>query len=784
METLNIIIEYRVLFLVAFLLVLIAIFSILCVEIYKKAKALIEESKKKITKEELMEISLDELLESEKGGAIRRIIAPDAVNPGPDDYLIIYDGVRKTYCRNITISKMPKIVRFANTFYDLFNEPDSTYSVFVEPISEQDMIHKLDKHITVLDSETMQAIGDMNRQRKLQEQLRETNAWAMEVESGKNKFFRTGFVFSLYADSLEALTRKSDLFRNAALSKGLEVTTCVFVQSEAYLANAPMNRYSNFTSKVNATDGIFYHYMDKYAASTIFNYTSCTFSHKDGIPIGHDRDTGAPVIYNMYAPGYNGYTHCIVGKTGVGKSAFLKLASYRFSLMDYRFASLDVQPREGTGDGEYAGICEYLNGLNFELKSDSTNCLNIFEVMPTTRYIKTGIGTGREELTLELNAAIGQAANLIQIMIAGTRNADSMRDDVLMTSIIKTTIKKMFASFGIVDGKPETLFEKGRSVVNGKERNYVEKKLPTISDFVTLLLKDQKVEKDPDKESMRKIILLAMEDHVRDLYYTEDSLHFFTKEEYDELPLKANTSIHVYQDNDNAPVEEVRHLHGTRPYFDGQSTIRYSKDIKWINIDCSQLDDAAKEEAMSVGMNYINERIIKGNSANRGSSSKVAVIFDEAHMVFKMKPARKLLDEVVRTARKRNVALAICTQTLAEFSQYPETEGIRKNAAASFIFKQDNGDREFLLSKLGLTEKQIDSILEQGGNLDQQGSVDTEQSVLLEKAKHRGECTLVVNKMAVSIKIDYRKKTEGPVVETEASEIIKKIKRVSTESYI
>jgi len=352
-----------------------------------------------------------------------------------------------------------------------------------------------------------------------------------------------------------------------------------------------------------------------------------------------------------------------------------------------------------------------------------------------------------------------------------------------MTSIIKTTIKKMFSSFGIVDGDPSSLFEKGRSVVNGKERNYVEKKLPTISDFVKLLLKDQKVEKDPDKASMRKIILLAMEDHVRDMYYTEESLHFFTKEEYEELPLKAGTSIHVYQENDNAPVEPVRHLHGTRGYFDGQSTLRYSKDIQWINIDCSQLDESAKEEAMSVGMNYINERIIKGNSSNRGTSSKVIAIFDEAHMVFNIKPARALLNEIVRTARKRNVALAICTQTLAEFSQYPETEGIRKNAAASFIFKQDNGDRDFLLSKLGLTEKQIDSILNQGGNLDQQGSNGTELSVEQEKARHRGECTLVVNKMAVSLKIDYRKRTERPVVETAASEIIRKIERVSTPEF-
>ena len=55
METLNIIVEYRVLFLVAFLLILIAIFGILCVEIYKKATEVVADAKKNITKEELLE---------------------------------------------------------------------------------------------------------------------------------------------------------------------------------------------------------------------------------------------------------------------------------------------------------------------------------------------------------------------------------------------------------------------------------------------------------------------------------------------------------------------------------------------------------------------------------------------------------------------------------------------------------------------------------------------------------------------------------------------------------
>ena len=768
MSVMDNLIKYRSLFLLALIMLLFFIFLLILSETVKKIKEILDEKKNKITREDILKSDIKKVKESKKSFILRNIIAPDAINPGPDDHLIIYDGIKKVYARSLTISKLPKTVVFATTFADLFNFPDSTNTVFVDYIPESEMSKKLDKHVMLLEAEYIASGGDTNRQRKLNSQFLETSTWASEIESGKNKFYRVGFVFTLFAPSLEELTKRSDRFRNLARNRGVEVTATVFLQSEAYLSNAPFNRYvSNNTSMVNANDGIFYHYMDKYAASTIFNYTSLSYSHKDGIPLGRDRNTQKPVIYNPYHPSFNGYTFCVVGKTGVGKSAMIKMMTYRLSVMNYRFASLDVQPRQGTGDGEYAGICHILGGLNFELKSDSENCLNIFEVMPTTRFEKTGLSSGKEIPTLELNLAIAQAANLIMIMIAENGSADSMKDNVILNNIIKDTIERMYAYFSIKDADPESLYE----YVNNEKK---EKRLPTISDFFKILLKDQKKETDEDKLKIRKIIILAMEDYVKDLYYSEKSLTFFTKEEYESLKGKDNTLIKVYRNKDGEE-EIVRHLHGTRGYFDGQSTLRYKKSIPWVNIDCSQMDEISKVVAMSVGMNYINERIIKGNSSSRDHFNRVMVVFDEAHMVFKISPARKLLDEIVRTARKRNVSLAICTQTLKEFSQYPETEGIRKNAAALFIFKQDYGDKEYLLNTLGITLSQVEDILEQGGNLDKAASGDYEEEVELEKMRHRGETTLIINKTVIPLKIDYRKKTEKYAVETSAEELIEKI---------
>lgn len=769
LSTIEVISEYRILFLATFLFILFLLFIVLAVQLVKKVKEYLADKENELTKEDAMKLDFERVLEEEKGGVIRRIIAPDGVNPGPDDHMIIYDSVNKVYVRSLTISRMSKRVNFAETFQPLYDFPNCTSTTFIEPIDEATMGRKLDKHLIILEAEFITASGDSNRRRKLQSMYSETNSWAAEVETGRNKFFRVGFVFSLYADSLEDLTRQSDAFRNRARSKGLDVSACACVQSEAYLANAPMNRYVTGNSPVNANDGIFYHYMDKYSAATMFNYTSSTFSHRDGVPIGRDKNN-SPVIYNPYAPSYNGYTHCIVGKTGTGKSAGIKMLGYRCSIFGYRFASLDVQPRMGTGDGEYAGICELLGGLNFELKSDSNNCLNIFEVMATKKFVKTKIGEGYEQDDLDLRSAIAQSSNLIKIMISENGDTSTLRDNVLIDSVIRSGIEKIFADRGIIDGDPGSLYDV--SELEGKLIKK-EKDLPTISDFYTKLVKEQLTEDDEDKKSARKIVLLAMEKYVKGVYYVEETGHFITAVEYEKLPVNGKGQK-IY--NDEGRTFTVKKVYGTRSYFDGQSTLRYNSDIPWVNIDCSQLDEASKQVAMAVGMNYINERIIKGNSNNRdGKTNKLLCIFDESHMIFKIPAARALLAEIVRTARKRSVCLFICSQTLREFDEFPETRAIRVNAAALFIFKQDYSDRQYLIDTLGLTPAQVETILMQGGDVDKVVSAEDEATVAEEAAKHRGEMTIVINRTAIPVKIDYRKRTEKYAVETSASELINRI---------
>jgi hypothetical protein len=335
----------------------------------------------------------------------------------------------------------------------------------------------------------------------------------------------------------------------------------------------------------------------------------------------------------------------------------------------------------------------------------------------------------------------------------------------MFDSVIRLGIEHIYAERGIVDGHPESLFVDKNGVL-------VEKDLPTLHDFFEELVRTQVTEDDQEKRGARKIVLLAIEKYVKEAYYCEENALFFTREEFESLPIN-KSGQRIYRDEQGAGYT-VKIVHGTCPYFDGQSTLRYSTDIPWVNIDCSQQDESSKKVSISVGENYINERIIKKNSDNRDSKKdKVIVIFDEAHMVFNIEPSRVLLAEIVRTARKRNVCLFICSQTLREFDDFPETSAIRKNAAALFVFKQDYSDRDYLIKTLGLTPAQVDGILAQGGDLDKVVAADDEEATRREVEKHRGEMTIVINRTAIALKVDYRKRTERYAVETAASEIMK-----------
>jgi len=708
--------------------------------------------------------------ETTRQNIIRKLLACDGVDPSPNTYLGISDGGREYYVRCVTLSKLPKNVRFAETLKPLFLFPNCTSTVFVDPIANEEISRRIDKQINVLETEQIMSAGNTNRVRKLGTQISDVTRQADQVERDGKRYFNVGFLFVFVAESVEKLNKITDDFRAVALNKKMDISNCYGVQSEAYLSSMPINRRAvTFFKKIHS-DCVKQFLMDQEALSVILNYTSDHFSHKKGIPLGRNLFNGMPFIFDLYDPSHDGYTLIIAGKTNSGKSATIKMIIERFIPLGYRFVLIDSQTRKGTSEGEYASVTELNGGVNYQISSKNTNIINIFDVQETVEFIKETAITGYEKRTLDLNSAITDMLyNLRSMMQIGAGEGDVKLDAVMdsdINDILLGVIKTMFEERAIYHGDADSLYEEGAVVRDGfLQSGLVPKKLPTMNECYRRVLLGRRDNQNPEVDGAYRLIVNNLREYVRELYYTEHSCIFFTKEEYMQLQdsiKKPGQKVVIV----NGVEEPVKALFGIRPYFDGQSTIRISRNCPITNIDISQLPEMERKVAREIATRFMNEQFIKKNSENIDSSDKIVGIVDEAHEEFEYPYGRKTFANIVRTARKRNAGMIFATQTVKEFYRYDETEDIIKQAAVKMVFKQDAGDKNLLIDKLNVTESQADIITKALGVV-----VDKDDPKA--KNKHRGEMCVIDGEQSLFVKVDYLKHTEALAVETDASQVIK-----------
>lgn len=759
----NALIPYKDIFTLLLLIPALVIFAVLLSTVISKLHDIKEQQNSTYEKQALKTVEFDSISSKLKKGYLQRVIAsPEGVNPLPNRYFIISDAGKELFCCSFTIDKLPSRTTFANTFSELMNFNDCTTSIFIHKLTEVETTRKMDRQIVTLESEfiSAQKNDDPNRRRKLTSQYSDLEHWAIEVETGENSFYEVGFLFTLRAPDLQALTRLCDNFHSLGLEKSIELSACFGVQPEAYMSNVPMVHAVKFQAGPVTDSAIKYHWLDKYSLSTIFNHTQGEFSHKNGIILGRNMQTGKPITYDVYDPSHDGFTILICGKTGCGKSATIKIMAQRYNaLKSYKFVAIDSQPRGNVG--EYAGLAQVLNGTNFLIKAGTNNIMNVFELSETTKADTSGTAQ-REYRTVEVASKVSEVVNTILTMIQGDKSMDEFSMVKTVGRVVTDIVAELYADIGIIDGDPDSLYMEGVDFISGSlTTGRVKKTLPTLTDFYKkTLLKNRDNQKEELNEAYN-IIISSMKDFVKELYYSERSIKFFSRDEYNNLPVKEGSAIHQYIKN--GVIENVVVVQGIKSYFDGQSTVSISKDCPFTNLDISQMPDSEKVLARQIAIDFVNENFIKKNSESFKKAECMAVIFDEAHENFAFEYARKTIDNVVRTARKRHVSIWISTQSLAEFDRYEETRSILRNAAAKFIFKQDFQDRDYLVKTLNLTDGQVDTILDLGGNPSDPSKKNT----------RRGEVCICDTSKVAFCKVQYLKQVESYAVETDAEEVKK-----------
>lgn len=666
-------------------------------------------------------------------------LAPDGINPNRLDHFYICDAGHDVYIRSFYIETVPKHVQFADTFSTLFNFPGVTTSVFIEPMVDGKASRLLDKKVISDETEVLSARNSLNsnRERKMLQILERDEAWASQIETGKNSLYEVGFLFSIHADSLDQLNLNSADFMSAGKERGVDICSCYGMQSEAYLSNFPSNRIESGALGLLNSMPIKMHPFDRFGVAALFNHTNTYFSHPTGIPIGRNLLTGEPILYDPYAKSHNGYSSVFVGAPGTGKSCSIKIFASRLECFGYRFACIDTE--KSGGRGEYSQLCETLGGINFQLKSNSTNRLNIFEV---DEQLEIDQRLGKEVRTLRLVDKCSDVRNILMTAITGTKEVPDFTLATTMEKLLTDCIIDIYREKGIIDGDPDSLFT-SQTDFEGKR---VRKELPTMSDCYLWILKHQKTNKNELHAQAYQILVDSLADLVDDLMYDGNTLNPISREAY------------VAAIGEGMNVKRVR---GAKGYFDGQSTMHVNRNTPFINIDISDLPKEDKLIGQQVAMNFLVENFIKKNSENIRNAQKIVMIVDEAHRMFPYESSRKFLSDQVRTARKNNAAMWICTQALKDFDMVEDTRAILKLVCSIFMLKQSGLDRKFLLENTVLTESMVSKVLSLGGDPND-----------LEDKSHKGEVCLIDNdSKVIFLKVDYLQATEARFAETDVAKL-------------
>lgn len=743
-----------------FILVILLFGCFIAILVLKSKEAKLNDSFKSLARfsnEELLtfnEVHHD-IFEVDK--AVKQLASFDGYEPSPLSYQVITDGGVDMYVRTFTVDKLPKTLRFAETWSAIANFDGAFSAIYTRPKSKRESETQLDKHISELEAEKIRAskpeVDDINRVRKLSKQKMKAENWAELIENEDDTFFDVGFLIAIMSDDLSKLALKSDTLRDEAKKKGILLSGCFGVQKEAFLSILPFNHIEKSNNTL-ISPPIKWHTLNKRSLACLYNHKTERFEHKNGVPIGRGLYDGYPYLWDPYDKSYvHGFSAIFAGDMGVGKSSSAKAISSRLINWGFRFVAIDSQ--SVAGKGEYTNEARANNGTVFVLSNNSDTIVNMFDV-------NTEIVDGYE--TLNLSQKIDFLELSILTMLAAEK-AD-FKVSTYMSDILQVSIREIYANRGIYDGDAESLYTQGSVMSNGHIGvGRVKKEVPTLSDCYKQILINSRGEKVEGKKEVYDIILSGLRRWIRGVYFSTNKIRFFTKEEYEALDSEYIDGKSYKYIVENGKKDIVVAVEGSSSFFDGQSTVSLDVNSPFTSFDISSLTQREKRVARAVLMPYIEEYFIKPNNEDITKANKLIVIMDEAHEQWAVgEAARTQCQAISRTCRKKNVGIWWLIQACADCDVTHATQTIFKQSEVKFIFRQSRMDDEFLAKNLPLSETQRKRIYNLNGVKKNSGN----------EYSKPGQVCVVNNDSVHFLQIELMPGTEDFVVETDMRKLEEK----------
>ena len=572
--------------------------------------------------------------------SIKELIAPDGIDVRDISNLKIISNTTK-YAKSFYVSVLPRMCTFPEIFRDMYMFGDINTSIYINPIQESRSQNELNRVINELETERIVAAdrGNINRESQLTQKRFEAEQLRDEIAAGFNKMFEASVVSTLFAYSLDELEKYTKLLTTEMSKSLVEIKSAWGMQEDAFKSNLPL-----MEDKIKKT-----HSFDRRSMATVFPFTTSEVGHPTGVPLGFNKQTGTPILFDNFHPSLTNYNMVIFAKSGAGKSVTMKTLISRSSvLMGIESLALDAE-------GEYTIVAESLGGINVVLSPNSNTIINLFDV--ETEVVKDEI-TGKERQVLNIENKVEDVTQALLTMARGSTRSEEVNE--LTKQIISESVAEEYARLGIRND-PSTLFEAGSSNEDGqlfKKR----KEMPTIGSWYKRIMMKAKENTNPDYNFHYSYLVKVMRQYIRE-------------------------------------------YNGQMAYFDGQSTFELLDGAPFINLDISQLEERfARPLAQQILLSWIWEKYVKKNSEDRSKARKKRVIVDEAWMLLPYPEAVDFLNTMARHARKRNVSLAIISQRFQDFYEKPEAQAVLTSSDTKLFLAQDKSEIQYLKEVFKLSE--------------------------------------------------------------------------------
>lgn len=576
-----------------------------------------------------------------QGQTIKDLIAPSGVDVSNIDHLEIISHTKR-YARSFFVSTLPRMCTFPELFRDMYLFGDVNTSIYITPVKEERSQNELNRVINELETERIVAMdkGNINRESTISQKRFEAEQLRDEIAAGFNKLYEASIVSTLFAYNLADLDRFSKMLATEMSKTLVGIKTAWGIQEEAFQSNLPL--MEDQVQKV--------HTFDRNSMGTVFPFTTSEIGHPSGVPLGFNKQTGTPILFDNFHSSLTNYNMVIFAKSGAGKSVTMKTLVSRSSvLMGIESLALDAE-------GEYTVVAESLGGINVVISPTSKTVINIFDI--ETETVKDEI-TGKERTILGIENKVEDVTQGLLTMARGSTRSAEVNE--LTKQIIAESVAEEYAALGITSN-PNSLYQKNEDAIRGSLLTKRKKNMPTIGSWYRRIQAKAQENENPDYQYHYSYLLKVMKQYIR---------------EYD----------------------------GQMAYFDGQSTFDLLEGAPFINLDISQLEERfARPLAQQILLSWIWEKFVKKNSEDKSKASRKRVLVDEAWMLLPYPEAVDFLNKMARRARKRNVSLAIISQRFQDFYEKQEAQAVLTSSDTKLFLAQDKSEIAYLKEVFKLSE--------------------------------------------------------------------------------